>query len=447
VRRGPGTARSEAARTIHDVIGKGQPASPLLLARSADLSPEDASLMREIVLGVLRHRSALDAELASACRAPLGRLAPGLREVLEVALYQLRHLERVPDYAAVDEAVRDARRRAGEKAAKLVNAVLRRLLRSPDRKSQLPDHKFSGTAADLSLRFSHPEFLVSRWLLRFGPETTIRILETDNAPSGIDLMANPRRTSREALAAALAAGGVTTEPSPFSLLALTVISGNPLKSTLLSLGHFSVQDTGSQALVLLLPSGGMLLDLAAAPGGKSFAAVALGRARRAIALDRSPARLLRVREAGRRLGIPEVHPAAADVLAPPLPSGRFDRVLFDAPCSGTGTLRKNPEIRYRVTPEAIERLARAQKEGLAASASLLAPGGFLLYSTCSLELEENEAVVEAVLVAVPRLELAAIEAPDALRPFVSGARFQLLPGPTNDGFTAHLLRRRTAANT
>jgi 16S rRNA (cytosine967-C5)-methyltransferase len=441
VSREPKSPRARAARALERILGRGEPATPRLARASAGLSSEDASLLREIVLGVLRHRASLDAELASVCRAPLSRMAPGLREILEVALYQVRHLDRVPAYAAVDEAVEDARRRAGEKSAKLVNAVLRNLLRSHP---PLPPGEGGGegrTIAELALRFSHPEFLVARWLARFGRETTIAILAADNAPSGLDLMANPRRTTRDDLVRALAADGVSTEPSPLSPLALTVTAGNPLRSPLLPAGHFSVQDVGAQALSLLLPPGETLVDLAAAPGGKSFAAVALGRVRRSIALDRSAARLRLVREGAGRLGFPEVRPAAADVLEPPLAPGRFDRVLFDAPCSGTGTLRKNPEIRYRVTPEAVTRLARAQEKGLASAARLLAPGGYLLYATCSLEAEENEAVVEGVLARSSSIELAPIDPAPGLARFVSGARFQLLPGPANDGFTAHLLRR------
>jgi 16S rRNA (cytosine967-C5)-methyltransferase len=441
VSRAPLSARARAARTLERVLGRGGSAALRLASAAAGLVDEDASLLREIVLGVLRNRAALDAALASACRAPLDRLAPGLREILEVALYQVRHLDRVPDYAAVDEAVEDARARAGERAAKLVNAVLRNILRSPP---PLPPGEGGGegeTSARLSLRFSHPEFLVSRWLSRFGLETTLAILAADNTASGLDLMANPRRTTRDELARVLAAQGVSTEPSPLSPLALTVTAGNPLRSPLLPAGHFSVQDVGAQALSMLLPPGDTLVDLAAAPGGKSFAAVALGRASRSIALDRSAVRLRLVREASVRLGIPEVRPAVADVEAPPLPSGRFDRVLFDAPCSGTGTLRKNPEIRYRVSPEAIVRLSLAQKRGLASAAGLLAPGGYLLYATCSLEAEENERVVEETLAAVPGLATTPIDAPEGLRPFVSGPRFRLLPGPRNDGFTAHLLRK------
>jgi 16S rRNA (cytosine967-C5)-methyltransferase len=141
--------------------------------------------------------------------------------------------------------------------------------------------------------------------------------------------------------------------------------------------------------------------------------------------------------------MPEARAVAADFLAPPLPWRRFDRVLLDAPCSGTGTLRKNPEIRYRIRPAGIEKLSRLQARALSCAADLLAPGGYLLYATCSLEEEENERVVQEVLAARPELSPMPIEPPEPLRPFVDGARFRLLPDARTDGFTAHLLRRKT----
>jgi len=432
-------SRVRAVGILRDVLERGAEAGPLLAARGSDLSPADRDLLRELVLGVLRRRSALDAELASVARAPLARLTADLREILEVALYQIRHLDRVPGYAAVDEAVRHARRSGGERAGKLVNAVLRKLADRP------PRERSPGAAPEeLARETSHPEFLVRRWVERFGREVACRILDADNRPSGIDLLVNPRKTDRPALAAALGAEGVVTEPSEISPLGLSVVSGNPLRSPLLAEGHFTVQDVGAQALSLLLPPGDLLVDLAAAPGGKSFAALAFGRARRTASLDRSPARLRRFAGNAARLGMPEAGAVAADFGAPPLPPGRFDRVLLDAPCSGTGTLRKIPEIRYRVSPAGIAKLAGEQVRALSAAAALLAPGGYLLYATCSLEEEENERVVAKVLRATPGLSPTPIDAPDALRPFVEGARFRLLPDARTDGFTAHLLRRGQA---
>jgi 16S rRNA (cytosine967-C5)-methyltransferase len=441
--RSPSSARVRAVGVLREVLERGGRATALLAQASRDLSAEDGSLLREIALGVLRHRAKLDAELSTFSRVPLSRLTPDLREILEVALYQIRNLDRVPTYAAVDEAVTHARRSGGAGAAGLVNAILRNLLRSP---LPLPPGEGRGEGAAgataLALQFSHPQFLVRRWLERFGEAATRQILEADNSSSGVDLLTNSRKTDRDSLAAALLAEGISTEPSPLSPLALTVLSGNPLRSPLFASGLFLVQDVASQAVPLLLPPGETLVDLAAAPGGKSFSAILHGRFRRAVALDRSAARLSLVLENRERLGVSTVLAAAGDVRTPPLPAGRFERVLFDAPCSGTGTLRKNPEIRYRVTPDAIDRLTLAQEESLLAAAGLLAPGGLLLYSTCSLEEEENERVVERVLARNPDLEPAPMEAPSGLSSFVSGNRFRIFPAQANDGFTAHLLRRR-----
>lgn len=434
------TARTRAVEILRQTLERGGRATALLSERSTELSPEDADLMRRIVLGVLRTRASLDEELTAVCRVPLSRLSPNLREILEVALYQIRHLDRVPAYAAVDEAVAHAKSSGSRGAASLVNAVLRNLLRLPSpARGDARDRPADAEA--LSRRFSHPRFLVERWLARFGTEATLSVLEADNAASGLDLMANARRTTREGLAAALLSEGVATRPSPLSPLALTVVSGNPLRSPLFAAGHFAIQDLASQALALLLPAGGTLVDLAAAPGGKTFSALLLGKARRSVALDRSVRRLGLVRENRSRLGIFEALPVAGDFLASPLRSGKLDRVLLDAPCSGTGTLRKNPEIRYRVTPEEIERLAGLQERALESAAGLLAPGGFLLYATCSLEDEENDGVVERVLARSRELVRAPIDAPAALHPFVAADRFQILPGADNDGFTAHLIRR------
>ncbi|HKA35802.1 MAG TPA: transcription antitermination factor NusB, partial [Thermoanaerobaculia bacterium] len=286
--RASSPARRRAVAVLREILERSGRSSALLAEKSRDLSTQDADLMRTIVLGVLRHRSALDSELAAVSRVPLARLAPNLREILEVALFQVRHLDRVPAYAAVDEGVSHARARAGAGAAGLVNAILRNLLRRP--RPGLPETRGRG-AEELSVAFSHPRFLVERWLARFGAETTLKILQADNAGSGVDLLTNPRKGSREELAAALLSEGIETRASPLSPLALSVTSGNPVRSRLFAAGRFLIQDVGSQVLPLLLPPGQTLVDLAAAPGGKSFSSLFHGRTRRSIALDLSASRL------------------------------------------------------------------------------------------------------------------------------------------------------------
>lgn len=184
-----------------------------------------------------------------------------------------------------------------------------------------------------------------------------------------------------------------------------------------------------------------MLDLAAAPGGKSIAALTSGRFRRAISADRSLPRLARLAQNRRRLALPEMLPVASDIVSGAFPAERFDSVLLDAPCSGTGTLRKNPELRFRLTEKGLSSLAADQRRQLAAAARVVGPGGHLLYATCSLEAEENEGVIAAFLLERRDFVPSAIDAPPELSRFVSGNRFQILPGPEVDGFTAHLLRR------
>lgn len=404
-------------------------------AFNGSLSEPDRDLARELVFGVLRHRARLDAEVARFLRFPLSQLKRPLREILETAIFQIRHLDRIPPRAAVHEAVELARTRCGEGGAKLANGVLRSLLR------EAPLVFAGEDAAALATEFSHPEFLVGRWLNRFGLEKTRALLASDNRRAGVDLLFDPRRICAEELATQLKEGGVESEALPLSPGGLRVISGNPLRSPLFARGLFYIADAGSQILPRLLPPGDTLLDLTGAPGGKSLAALFSGWFKRAICVDRSLARVTMIEENRRRLQPGALVMAAADARMPPLLPSSFSRVLLDAPCSGTGTLRKNPEIRYRLTPEAIRSLAATQEKLLSAAAELVAPGGFLLYSTCSLEEEENGTVVTSFLARRTDFDAALIEPSAEIAGLVSGNRFRIFPDEGADGFTAHLLKR------
>jgi len=401
----------------------------------ASLAPLDRDFARELVLGVLRRRSRLDAEIAGASRFPLDRLRPPLREILEVSLLQMRFLDRVPTRAIVHEAVEMARALAGEGASRLANGILRSLLRAPG--PALPEED----AATLAVASSHPEFLVARWIARFGLEKTRAIVAADSERSPLHLLCDPRRRNREEVAADLLGEQVETAPHPLVENGLIVVSGNPLRTAAFEAGAFYVADAGSQALPSLLPPGRTLADLAAAPGGKTAAALFSGRFERVVSADRSTTRLSFLAQNRSRLSLGDAFPVAADLLAPPFREGAFDRVLLDAPCSGTGTLRKNPEIRYRLSAAAIESLAAQELRLLSAAADLVAPGGSLLYSTCSLEKEENEDVAEKFLARASGFRAQPIEAAGPLRARVQGHRFRIFPDEGADGFTAHLFRR------
>jgi 16S rRNA (cytosine967-C5)-methyltransferase len=428
-----GDARSRASAALRGFFREATAIDRAAL--TAGLPERDGDLARELVSGVLRNRVRLDYELSHVSRFPLEKLAPGVREALEVALYPMRFLDRIPVRASVHEGVEEARRRGGEGASRLANAVLRRLARE---RVPLPA---GDDAASLAALFSHPTFLVERWLARFGLERTRSILAADNERGALSLLFDARRTDASSLLRELAEEGVIAEPSPLSSCGLRVTSGHPLRTAAFRDGRLYVADIGSQILVKLLPAGGALLDLAAAPGGKSIAALFSGLFDRAFALDRSLSRMPALLQNRRRLRLAALAPAAADLRRLPIALGSASRVLLDAPCTGTGTLRKNPEIRYRLHPEAIAGLAATQRELLAAASRVVAPGGFLLYSTCSLEAEENEGVVAAFLADSADFAPAGIDAPPELRPFVDGHRFRIFPDHGSDGFTAHLLRR------
>jgi 16S rRNA (cytosine967-C5)-methyltransferase len=434
----PGSpARRRAVAILSEFFA--DPRRPVRLERDlSGLASPDRDLARELILGVLRRRSALDAEIARFSRFPLDRLRRPLREILETAVFQVRYLDRIPARAAVHEAVDMARALSGEGASRVANGVLRALLREPPRPAPGTD------AASLAAEFSHPEFLVARWIARFGIERTRAILAADDERGSLHLLMDPRRRGRDALALALAGEGVVACSIPIAANGLRVVSGNPLHTPSFDAGDYYVADAGSQVLPGLLPPGPVLLDLAAAPGGKSISAIFSGRFPSVISADRSLARLDFLRRNRARLSLGGLLPLAADVSAPPFAEGAFSRVLLDAPCSGTGTLRKNPEIRYRLSEEWIEALAVNERALLSSAAGAVAPGGFLLYSTCSLEAEENEQVAAGFLEGRRDFQPWPIDAPAELSPFVAGNVFRIFPDQGSDGFTAHLFRREGA---
>ncbi|MBK8597401.1 MAG: hypothetical protein IPP07_22100 [Holophagales bacterium] len=419
-------------------------AAPLLAAREGSLAPRDRPLLRTIVRSVLRNRSLLDHVLSRSLDRPLEGLDPDVRNALRAGAAQLLLLDRIPAHAAVGETVEAIRERSA-RAAGLVNAVLRRLTREgkPPRAILPPG---TDPIVRLALETSHPEWLVRRWIADLGSEAAGAALRDDDADAPVDVLLDPRGEDVDSVLERLRGEGLEGTPSPWAPLALTLSSPAAGSHPAIASGRLAVVDVAAQAMCELVEAADVVVDLAAAPGGKTRTLLARSKARRVVALERNPTRSRRLAAgllaSGRRN---EVLVVRADSSRPPLPRGAFRSVLLDAPCSGTGTLRKNPEIRWRLSPDDLPGLARVQCALLHAALDVCAPGGSVVYVTCSLEPEENEGVVAAVLSA--RAD-AAVERPggDGLpAPLRSALRpdgfFRVPPGPSNDGFSAVVLRK------
>jgi 16S rRNA (cytosine967-C5)-methyltransferase len=421
----------------------------VLLERSAAEAkdPRDVRLNHRIVLGVLQTRGALDAAIESVASRPIARMDPPVRVALRMGAYALFHLDRVPEFAAVDSAVELVKRTKSHGSAGFVNGVLRRLARGgPELLPRPPD---PGDAAGLATWGSHPEWWVRRVVERLGFDEAARLLAANNEPAATVLRPNLCRLDAAGLRERLGAEGVSTEPCRFVPEASRVLGGSIERASVLREGLAWVQDEAAQLVPLLFGGAtGRSLDLCAAPGGKSFQlSETLPPGAPLVAVDRHPGRLRRMARLLRLLDRPDVLLVAADLSRPAPPvRGAFDRVLLDAPCSGTGTLRRHPEIRWRLSADDVARLAGRQRVLLDRAAALVAPRGTLVYSVCSLEPEEGERQVERFLRDHPAFapEDAAERLPGSCRELVRDTGF-LHTSPVAgglDGFFAAVLCRR-----
>jgi len=442
-RTSEGGVREAAAWVLERTLAASAPVDAFL-RRSLDRFDErDGALLRELVLGSLRWLRRIDHVIASASNRRLADVDPALHSTLRIGAYQLLFLERVPPYAVVDEAVEQAQQRTHRGGASFVNAVLRRVARDRHLDSW-PVTDEGDPVRRLAIETSHPDFLVRRWLGRFGQARTRRLLEANNRPKPMQLLAFRDRGGRELLAERLIDEGLEVEPTRLSPLGLTVRSGNALATAAFRDGDCYVQDEASQASALLPPPrpGERMLDAAAAPGGKTFALVAAEPQVAVVLADAELSRLSTLRENLTRLGRP-LPVVAADAAASPF-AGTFDRVILDLPCSGTGTLRKNPELKWRLSEHEVGRLAAQADRLLARSAPLVAPGGLLVAITCSLEVEENEEVAERFLAAHPDLRPLPLDSglePSLAAGVEAPGRWRVLPGGDHDGFTVQVFSR------
>ncbi len=407
-------------------VERGAYLDRLLDAQREHIRGLDGDLLQHLVRGTLTYRARLDYLLTPYLRKPLSRQHAKLRNLLRLGVYQLQYLDRVPPYAVVSESVILARHILGEPVAKLVNAVLRGV--AEDRKPVVFPDFDDDPVAYLALKTSHPQWLVARWIKRYGIDETRALCEFDNAQPTLTIRPNALRTTPDALREQLALEGIGTEFVGSDLLSVSPV-GHLFQSRAYCDGLFSVQGTGAAMVVPLLDPqpGEAVLDLCSAPGGKAIAMAERMKNRGFIlATDLYPRRLEMLKKNTHRLGVACVYPLAAD--ARYLAVNRlFDRVLVDAPCSSLGILSHHPDLRWRKFD--IRGLSRLQRALIERAADYVCPGGVLVYSTCTLEPEENERVVEDFL-------------SDHSDFRITHPHLQLLPHQTgNDGVFAVRLKR------
>ncbi|HWI63780.1 MAG TPA: 16S rRNA (cytosine(967)-C(5))-methyltransferase RsmB [Symbiobacteriaceae bacterium] len=449
----PRSAREAALRALRDVDVKEAYANLALdsVLTKSKLEGRDRALATEIVYGVTRRRGTVDWAIGQVATRPLEQIDPYIRNILRSAVYQIMYMERIPHSAAVDEAVNLARQYGHEGVAKFVNGVLRNFLR------KLPAMPWPDPAANpvaaLAITHSHPEWLVRDWSERFGAEEAVRLMESSNRVPPLTIRVNTLKATREQVAEALEAEGVKTEPtphSPYGLIVHELTSASYLdRLKAMKAGLFTVQDESSMlvAPVVAPKPGQTVIDVAAAPGGKTTHMAALMENEgKVLAVDVHEHKIDLVEQNAKRLGETIIEGVCMDAreLGNLMPE-RADAVLCDVPCSGLGTLARRPDARWRKTPQDVEQLIPIQQAILESAARTVKPGGTLVYSTCTIEPRENQELVAEFVQNHPDFAF------DDLRPYLPPSLaadaqegwIQLLPHihGTDGFFIARLTRR------
>lgn len=398
------------------------------------LSPQDRRFVTQLVFGTIRRRATLDALIRPFVQRPFHEVEPVLVDILRLGAFQLAFLTHVPKHAAVHETVGLADYVGNPRAKGFVNGVLRRVAEAVTdefvpaagadafptdldgepryrklARPLLPD-PVAEPAAYLAAAFSWPRWLADRWLARFGPDECHRLGFWFNAPPPLWVRANALKTDREALRLRFAADTVPVETGPHPQ-ALKVGGSHAVRELPgFADGAFAVQDLSSMAVASALAPepGWRVLDLCAAPGGKTTHLAELMRNRgQIVACDIEQKRLNTVTALCHRLGVTIVEPHLLDKVATEPPAGPFDAALVDVPCSNTGVLGRRPEVRWRIHPNEFEHLIRLQTRLLLTAIDRVRPGGAVVYSTCSIEPDENEGVVKAVRRGIKSLKVEA----------------------------------------
>jgi len=361
------------------------------------LDARDAGLCTELVMGCLRWQNQLDFAIRQFAGARTTKIDPEVLVALRLGAYQLLHLTRIPAHAAISESVELVKRARKTSASGLVNAILRRISESLGKLGL--QYAEGNSPHSSAIALGHPEWLLQRWIDRFGEARAATLARSNNQPA-VTYLRIAGAHGQAAIIQALANAGVQSAPAALLKECLVVQTGDTTRSSLFQNGDVAIQDQASQMVPLLLnvEPGQRVLDLCAAPGNKSAMLAKAARSRgMVIAGDIHLHRLATWAARPVPAGVAPVHRVVMDASRPLPLQSQFERILVDAPCSGTGTLRRNPEIKWRLRPESLAELAQMQRRLLQQAASVVAPGGRVVYSTCSLEPEENQEVVARFL--------------------------------------------------
>lgn len=429
-------------------IEKNQSYSNLLLNTTIEkheLSAKDVGLLTELTYGTLQRRMALDYYLEPFVKDNK-KLANWVHHLLRLTLYQMVYLDRIPDRAAIYEAVEIAKIRGHKGIASLVNGVLRSIQREG-----LPSlEEVSDPNKKLALETSHPEWLITRWVNQFGYEKTKEMCEINLTAPLQTARVNTTKISRDECVAILEEDGYQIEKSPFIPEAIRSLKGNLASTISFKYGMFTIQDESSMlaAYALGAEQNEFILDACAAPGGKStHIAEKMNNTGEVISVDLHQHKVRLINDNAKRLGLENIKTSISDSrhLQEKFKTESFDRILLDAPCSGLGVMRRKPDIKYTKTEKDIERLSTIQQDLLMSVSPLLKKGGILVYSTCTVDKEENENTVKTFLENTPEFEgdlSFKNRMPEAIQPLITGFDLQIFPQDLgSDGFYIAVLRK------
>ncbi len=435
-------ARETAMKVLYAVHENGAYANVALVEafREARLDDLERRFATELVYGAVKAGGTLDWLIRQYTKRPLRKMAPYVRAVLRLGMFQLFFLDKIPPSAVCNESTELMKKYGHIGTARFVNAILRTATREPE-KARIVEG--NDEAAYLSLVMQHPVWLLRRWIRFFGREETERLCMFNNSPAVLSLRANLLRTTRAALMERLREEGSEVRPSEWTPEGVLCTEHGALDVSLsLREGLFQVQDESSMqvAHVVAPKPGEFVIDMCSAPGGKTtHLAELMGNQGRIVALDIYDAKLTRLEENAKRLGISIIETKQLDARkAGNLFTGKADRVLLDAPCSGLGVLRRRPDARWRKSEEEIAHLPKLQRELLESAARAVRPGGVIVYSTCTIEAAENEELVRVFLAEHKEF---ALETTGAYLPLRSSKSNTVQFYPQRDGIDGFFIAR------